>query len=609
MNASYIRSAGFCLAVSLLETWALCLILSLTVKNAASLLFFTALCILHSWLSRKETEKSVRCGFLSFASLVLSLGCLLANAWTLAAQFSSRLFQAMILLVLFFGSFSLFLTLLRFIDLCRSRIFHAVNKSNLQQDGFSRRSLASFCSQHIFLITFLICLICYLPYFLYEFPGIMSPDGVNQVEQAVGARSLSNHHPVAHTMVIRFFYQIGRLFTDDVNTAVSFYTFAQMAFHALCCAAAVRTLHRFCVRRWVLFASIAFYALIPFQAVYAVMVGKDTVFGDICVLLTCCLAEIISEYREAHSLQPKTLVRFTILSVLFCLFRSNGWYAFLVMIPFLLTAFRKAWKQMLLSVFCTVLAAGIIRGPVLKAAGIPQPDTVESLCVPIQQISKVVADGCPLSEQDRDLIDAVVSIDAIPAQYNPVFADDMKELIRTTGDQSVIAANRQEYLSLYIRLGLSYPMEYIKAWTDLTEGYWYPDYPHDTANIDNVYNNIAGLSWQPILGGAFVKIKEIFLKLGSFVPVYGLLWSSGFYCLLLVLAAALCLHRTKKTKAPQSRLSFVLVLPSLMVLFTLFLAAPISAEFRYTLAETFSFPVWGIAPWLSLTKRQSSRVS
>lgn len=62
-----------------------------------------------------------------------------------------------------------------------------------------------FYEKHLSLCCFTICLLCWLPYFLYHYPGIMTPDSVVQFEQVLGLREYSNHHPVAHTLFIKFF--------------------------------------------------------------------------------------------------------------------------------------------------------------------------------------------------------------------------------------------------------------------------------------------------------------------------------------------------------------------------------------------------------------------
>ncbi len=52
-------------------------------------------------------------------------------------------------------------------------------------------------------------MLCWLPYFLYQYPGIMTPDSVNQFEQVLGLIPYSNHHPWVHTLLIGLIYHIG----------------------------------------------------------------------------------------------------------------------------------------------------------------------------------------------------------------------------------------------------------------------------------------------------------------------------------------------------------------------------------------------------------------
>lgn len=590
VNHTLLRTSALCLT-SLLETWALCLSLSLTTKNPAAFLFFTGLLFVHAKVPAVSKSKTP---WLDLAGLLLSLFFVFAQHGSLTAQFTSRLFQFLVLVVLFAGMFLLSRTVLLGLQELAEQKACSIRRTDAAPVTPGKKK------DHTLLLSFLLILVCYLPYFLYEFPGILSPDGAWQAEQAIGTRPLSNHHPVVHTLLIRLFYRLGSLFTSDPDTSLSFYTFAQMAFHAFCGALCVKTLKDLGFKKRIWILVLLFYAIVPFEAVYAVMVGKDTVFGDIALLLVLNLVRILRKTRgNGHRgrIPGKDLILFFVLCVCFCLFRTNGWYAFLLMTPFLLLFLRRQWKQILPVTFCVILTASIIRGPVINAMNIEQPDTVESLCVPLQQVSAVVAEGKSLTKEESSLIDAVVPLESIRDQYNPVFADDMKELIRTTGDQSVLEKNKSAYLRLYVSLGLRYPGTYLQAWIQETEGFWFPDYVHDTANIDNVWTNNAGLVWRPILSGAFVKIKEILIKLGSFVPVYGLLWSSGFYALLSLGAFALTMEKNSSRK--KDRRYVLLVLPSLCVLFTLLLATPIAAEFRYTLALTFTMPLTVLSPFLS----------
>ena len=51
------------------------------------------------------------------------------------------------------------------------------------------------------LFLFLLLIACWLPWFLYNFPGVMTPDSLSQYSQAMGLTGYSNHHPFVHTLL------------------------------------------------------------------------------------------------------------------------------------------------------------------------------------------------------------------------------------------------------------------------------------------------------------------------------------------------------------------------------------------------------------------------
>lgn len=56
---------------------------------------------------------------------------------------------------------------------------------------------------YIFILFFLICFFCYLPYYLMYYPTWFNNDAVWQMEQILGLVPRSNHHPYFHTMIIQ----------------------------------------------------------------------------------------------------------------------------------------------------------------------------------------------------------------------------------------------------------------------------------------------------------------------------------------------------------------------------------------------------------------------
>ena len=121
-----------------------------------------------------------------------------------------------------------------------------------------------------------------------------------------------------------------------------------------------------------------------------------------------------------------------------------------------------------------LLMVVIVKYPVMNALHVMQPDLIESLSIPTQQIAAVLCNDRELSEEQRELIENVIDTTYIKELYNPTFADNMKELVRA-GNQEYLAAHKGEYLKLWAQLGLAYPGDYMKAYINQTYGYWYPD--------------------------------------------------------------------------------------------------------------------------------------
>lgn len=563
----FLKSSGKAPALpAFVSLWAVLFLFGLTVRSVLSPVLFAVLFLFY----RKTLKETLQVRYL-LLSAFYTAAVLLVQGPAIAGAFSSRLFQAAALLITAAGLLPLFYS---FVCLAADLLTRAGQKIAHPAKDAALPAFASFIEKHLFLCCFAACVLLWLPYFLYEFPGILSPDGIVQMEQVLGVRPLSNHHPVFHTMFMALFFRLGHLFTDSDLVALSFYTFAQMLFHAFACASLVRILQRLRMHPVVLTAAFLFYALVPYHAVFSVYSGKDTPFTDAFLLFLCALARLL--FPEAGYGRRTDRVLFVLTGILMCLLRSNGWYAFLFLIPFLLIAFRREFKQLLVMCAVVVAVCALVRGPLYTHLQVVPGDALESLCVPLQQIGRTLTDGAVLPEEDMALIGKIVNHpEDIPKVYDPVFADMMKEIIRTNGNLDYLEAHKMECALLWLRTGLAHPGSYVRAWVDLTDAYWYPDLSYEMAIIDGIADNSLGFYWMPLLRGMlFVKFKEIVLKLGTFVPLYGLIWSMGFvFWLLLFLSVCLL-----QGKSRRSRL--ILLMPAISLYLTLFLASPV-AEFRY----------------------------
>lgn len=581
------------LVAAFVSTFALCIVTEIRVRNIVSLIFFGGIAYLYCRLPK--VNKHV---FLSVASAIITCAYCVAKHDAYTAEFTNKGFVFLQLAVLIVGLFIFLRVLLECIY-------------NLTADGKLEKAIKSdaTCKESIIIgaVSAAVILVATLPYFLYEYPGIMSPDGLWQFEQAVGHLPLNNHHPVAHTLFMRLCMGIGRLFSANPNIRLGTYTFIQMVLMALTEGFSIGYTRKKGYRVWVCILMLLFLALVPFNLVYNVFIGKDTLFAGAGLLLVVLLWEMKDRISKNEKVLPDGAFYplFVIISVVFCLFRTNGYFAFagfcalVIIVALLVKKYRKNIVKALILFALPLVISALIKGPVYKAMNIEPVDFVESVCIPLQQVGRVVAadiytdrfGNARISDKDKELINQVAPYELVGEIYTTDFADSLKELVRVTGDQEYLVAHKKEFFGLWLRLMPKNLGIYIDAWRDVTIGFWFPDYSYDTASIDGMSENSAGAHWQPLLGTKFMKIKEISLKLGDFVPVLGLLFASGTYSMLMIVKACMKCEKVFGEKDKHLEELMPVLLPA-AVLGTILIAAPIAAEFRYTYMIVLSWPLW-----------------
>ncbi len=561
--------------------------IGITVRNPLTVVLFLCLFLISGRVRAYSYNGRLKALVVALPHVLgIFAGALLARAIypKASAEFTSSLFKAMTFVLLFAGYYLLVCLFIKLIILL-------LKKKDYVITGIKRRDVASSpkwvienidkkTANMLVPVTAAICFVCYLPYFLYEFPGIMTADSIVQYMQIIGAEPFSNHHPVVHTLMIGFFYKLGMMATGDPIKAISFYTVAQMIIMSVSCGIMVREVMlikgRIDLR---IFAALtAFLALFPVNAVFAVTVWKDIPFACISVLLVCSVSSMLR--KGVSKLTASDFAVYAVLGILFSLFRSNAWFAFIAFTPVFIWYFREKMKIAALVSAFAIATVLLIKGPVFDAAHVKGPDFVESLSLPLQQIARVLVDDGAVSPDDLDMIDKVIDRTYIKELYNSGYADNIKELVRA-GDVAALEDNKQDYLRLWIRLLLKNPGEYIKAWFDLEGGYIYPDVAYKVADADGIMPNDLGLYPTPVIGGKFIKVKEILIKLSDFMPLYGMLFSIGAYAWGLVFTFIVAI-RKKRMPLPH--------LLMLLLLCTLLIAAPV-VDFRYGYAYVLSFPI------------------
>ncbi len=558
---------------SFFVTWALMCVLGI---NAGSL--FSIVILVMSYLFTEKVKDAAQNGKTDriltkrFKVTAAILGLFFSIVFEfvyferLTGEYENILFKAVIVTVSFVG----FVLLLYYFILGTYLL--------LEKVSFAR-------SEHlitgaIFWIVTGVCIFCYLPFYLYQFPGILTPDSIVQLEQVWGINGYSNHHPWVHTLIIKALYSLGYSISGDVYIAIGTYTAFQMICFAASIGYSVSTLARLSRSKLLVVIATVFYAIVPYNAVFAVTVWKDILFASAIILLICSILRII--YNDSTKAD---YVLFGLGCLGMALLRSNGWYAAIAFFVILLIIILKTREHYALPIIMlgTLICAGIVRGPVMDAFEVVQPDFVESVAVPIQQVAKVIVNDRELTPAQRQSIDSIMDTTYIRELYNPGYADNVKEMVRA-GNPDYLASHKGEFLRLYLQLGMKYPGDYVVAYIDEIRGFITPELMENVGNVEGIAPNEYGLSTQPIFIPPFmVKYKEIMLKLGSMLPVYSILFSIGTVLYLVVMALGYAV--AKKSKA------WIIYMPILCLVGTVLIATCVAGDIRYVYYMMFALPI------------------
>ena len=555
--------------ISLLSTWAAQRACAISTLQMFTLIFFVGSFLLYDRFFRWEQALNATRSY-KIASVIISslftLFTLIGDSERLLSGLENKLFRLAHLVIIGLGLFFLFYALVLGLYLVSEHW-----------------KLCGSCRPHLPAVTFVACLVCWLPYLITNFPGVMTVDSLNQYGQIIGALPYSNHHPWVHTQLIRLFYETGCMLTHDPIIGLGLYTIFQMCVLAGIYAYLMGTLVKQNVKTGICLVVLAFYAILPYNGIYAVTMWKDILFSGMVLLYSCALLRFLD--RQRFACRTFDGVLYVLSGIGMCLLRSNGWYAFLVTLPIVLFLLRRQWKihvPLNLLILAVVL---IVKIPVMNACHVAQPDFVESLSIPVQLAARVYADGETVSEEDDKLWNQMMDTGKIADVYYPYCSDNIKNLIRE-GDQEYLAAHKGDYLKLWIRFGIEHPAAYFRGYVDATKGYWYPDVPNLIGSNEGIAENEYGLDERPIFRNPLtVKIKEIVFKLQDMVPVYGLLFSPGALFWLAILFAG-------KLFADKSFRNLAVFVPNAAIMATLFVATPVYNEFRYAYSLILTLPLF-----------------
>ncbi|MEF2651285.1 DUF6020 family protein [Slackia piriformis] len=435
-------------------------------------------------------------------------------------------------------------------------------------------NFASTTNKKLWLACFLVLFASYFATLLLSFPGTFSTDSYASISILQGELPWSNAHPVFYTLLIGPFVALGNA-VGNMTVGLFAFSLVQLTLMAAVCSYACAWLRKMGMPLLAVFAALAFFAFNPVIARYATTMWKDVPFAMTMLLAILQLFEIALT-KGAAIQSPRACIKLALLTLLTCLLRNNGIYAMAAGVVVLIAVWRKAWKWFMPMVGAIVLAQ-LISGPFYTSLGIEPSPFRESVGIPIQQISAVVAEGGEMTEEQLEVFSQLVDPEAVAEVYAPYSSNFVK--YHESFSDEWLNAHKKEFLQLYFEVGLKNPAIYTRAWIGATQGYWNME-THSWVVSEagrNLGYEATGLE---ILNGDSETNYDELRKSSFLSPLFNM----GFAAWVMI---ALCAFRWIK----GDRKLITAYIPLIALWGTMLIAAPFYCEFRYQFPIHLLLPV------------------
>ena len=417
--------------------------------------------------------------------------------------------------------------------------------------------------------------------FMAYYPGILSYDSVHQLWEILTGEIQNDHYPFFYTQLIGLLFRGGLWLFGSRNAAVACCSVFQILVMASIFAYVLSTLYETGIPLTALILSLFWYLLMPYHIYYSFTMWKDVLYAGTGALMLTATYRLLTSNRTVR--RDRFLMALGILGM--CLFRKNGFWACALSAWVLFLLFPRS-RTLFPATICLLVAGFFLSHIVPVMVGARGSDAIEALSIPLQQISRVVTEEDDLTEEERALLTRVVDVSRIPSTYKKTISDPMKELVRKTGDQSLLSRQAARYLRLWLTLGLRHPAAYIRAWVDQTRGFWNGGYDYIYA-VDVIVsqgtiglhlehrwpwlsNLLSAYMWRCIERSWFGHPEQLFVSMGLY------LW--------VLFACAVALISARRKDA-------LLFLPAAANLLTLLVSTPVYCEFRYNYLLFTAFPL------------------
>lgn len=442
----------------------------------------------------------------------------------------------------------------------------------------------------VFFISMAVMFLMWIPHLLKYYPGNITVDSLQQLNQAFGNDPLSNHHPILHTAIIKLLVGIGKAIFGDMQGGVAFFSVCQMLMLSAAFSYLVVTLYGYGYKKIVLVFVVLFYAVPAYHGDYSITMWKDIWFAAAAVVFCTTLWRLMISLEKDNKIPIFEGIMLAFSGLGFCLLRSNGLYAYVFMYVIFAVIYAKKNIKVVTLATGVLFVAVVIHGPIYSSLGAQPSEPTESLAIPQQQLAAVIKEECELPQEYVDSLSNLISVEDVKALYAPNNADRIKWRIRDNDGDEYIKEHKGELFKIWFFTGLKHPIIYTLAFIDQTCGYYYPDIQYWIYASQIVGNNFDGLKQECKLPEDLSKLYDNWVNAYKKYPVWGLLQSIGTMTWVCVFTLGLAFLNQRKKM-------LLVFIPIIGVILTILMATPIWAEFRYAYSVFATVPLFCTLPF------------
>lgn len=377
-------------------------------------------------------------------------------------------------------SWIVFFTLLTFLD----KVFHMSEGKREEVPTFFNTHLSLNWDRKSILRGACVMLVFWSIVLITFYPAVISYDTYHQIRQFYNEKPLidpgilkevfahyTDHHPIFDTLIYGGFVKMGEVLFHSPAIGLFALALLQAVLTAISCSAIVCYMKKINCSYRFRFLSLLFYVFYPVIGVYACAIMKDTLFTFVFNAFFLLFLECVR--TKGAVLQNKKFDIFlAVVLLLMCLIKKTGYYLVLLCVIGLIFKYKKQWKTLLLT---GILVPVFVMSFFIPKVVFPALDVIpggkqETLGVFFQQTARYVNQyGDEVTEEEKEVIGAVLDYDKVVTDYDPSVTDPIKSTYHAEATSDLAA-----YFKVWFQQGLKHPRTYIDATLCTVAGFFSP---------------------------------------------------------------------------------------------------------------------------------------